>query len=226
VSYEVLSLQVVKKTIQLRQEDMFTMLYQITNRMEPMDEQAKVWSFDHAHCKGGALHEYFPAAGFRTRSGVTVGLLTDSGYRNQWSRIIRRDGTPLKPTPASIPDLNLYLLPTMAERGQRGAYIQQTFGEATVQLSGEGSRLPLDLPPPSQWKKRGEIRIEQHENVTTLTPSARSDLVLLPFAAKGGEVYSLTLRYRSPGALSVRAWDTDDELQELGDLTLFNEIGR
>ena len=223
VSYEVLSLQVVKKTIQLRQEDMFTMLYQITNRMEPMDEQAKVWSFDHAHCKGGALHEYFPAAGFRTRSGVTVGLLTDSGYRNQWSRIIRRDGTPLKPTPASIPDLNLYLLPTMAERGQRGAYIQQTFGEATVQLSGEGSRLPLDLPPPSQWKKRGEIRIEQHENVTTLTPSARSDLVLLPFAAKGGEVYSLTLRYRSPGALSVRAWDTDDELQELGDLTLFND---
>src|ERR1035441_8356197 len=88
VSYEVLSLQVVKKTIQLRQEDMFTMLYQITNRMEPMDEQAKVWSFDHAHCKGGALHEYFPAAGFQTRSGVTVGLLTDSGYRNQWSRII------------------------------------------------------------------------------------------------------------------------------------------
>jgi len=88
---------------------------------------AKLWSFDHAECKGGALHEYFPAAGFRTPSGVTVGLLTDSGSRNQWSRIIRRDGTPVKPAPASIPDLNLYLLPTAGERAQQGAFIQQTF---------------------------------------------------------------------------------------------------
>ena len=127
VSYEVLPSQVVKKTIQLRQEDMFTLLYQLTNRLVPEAPLAKLWSFDHAECKGGALHEYFPAAGFRTPSGVTVGLLTDSGSRNQWSRIIRRDGTPVKPAPASIPDLNLYLLPTAGERAQQGAFIQQTF---------------------------------------------------------------------------------------------------
>src|ERR1019366_2115170 len=97
VMYEVMPSQVVKKTIQLRQADMFTLLYQLVNRLEPDAAPAKLWSFDHADCKGGALHEYFPAAGFRTLSGVTVGLLTDSGYRNQWSRIIRRDGTPVKP---------------------------------------------------------------------------------------------------------------------------------
>src|ERR1017187_6952108 len=34
VRYEVLPSQVVKKTIQLRQEDMFTLLYQLTNRLE------------------------------------------------------------------------------------------------------------------------------------------------------------------------------------------------
>jgi len=106
VRYEVLPSQVVKKTIQLHQADMFTLLYQLTNRLEPEAAPAKLWSFDHAECKGGALHEYFPAAGFRTPSGVTVGLLTDAGYRNRWSRIIRRDGTPVKPAPASIPDLN------------------------------------------------------------------------------------------------------------------------
>jgi len=119
VMYEVMPSQVVKKTIQLRQTDMFTLLYQLVNRLEPEAAPAKLWSFDHADCKGGALHEYFPAAGFRTLSGVTVGLLTDSGYRNQWSRIIRRDGTPVKPAPVSIPDLNLYVLPGTDERAQK-----------------------------------------------------------------------------------------------------------
>ena len=111
VRYETLSTQVMKKTIHLRQADMFALLYQITNRLDPETYPAKLWSFDHADCKGGALHEYLPVAGFRAQSGVTIGLLTDSGHRNQWSRIIRRDGTPVKPAPASIPDLNLYSLP-------------------------------------------------------------------------------------------------------------------
>lgn len=79
VRYQVVSTQVIKKTIQLRQADMFALVYQIANRLEPEAESVNLWSFDHADCKGGALHEYSPAAGFRTHDGVTVGLLTDSG---------------------------------------------------------------------------------------------------------------------------------------------------
>jgi len=66
VQYEVINQQVVKKTIQLRQADMYVLLYQLTNRLEPEAAPAKLWSFDHPDCKGGPLHEYFPAAGFRT----------------------------------------------------------------------------------------------------------------------------------------------------------------
>jgi len=223
VRYEVLPSQVVKKTIQLHQADMFTLLYQLTNRLEPEAAPAKLWSFDHAECKGGALHEYFPAAGFRTPSGVTVGLLTDAGYRNRWSRIIRRDGTPVKPAPASIPDLNLYFLPMASERAQQGAFIQQTFGEATVQLSGEGSRLPVDLPEVSRWTKSGNIQIEQRDGVIKLSPSAVKDYVLLPFPAMGGEIYSVSLRYRSAAPISIQAWDTNDQLQKLSDITVFND---
>lgn len=223
VKYEVLQSQVVKKTIQLRQADMFTLLYQLTNRLEPEAEPAKLWSFDHAECKGGALHEYFPAAGFRTKAGATVGLLTDSGFRNQWSRIIRRDGTPVKLAPASIPDLNLYYLPTASERAQQGSYIQQTFGEATVQSSGEGSSTPVNLPQSSLWKRNGTIQVEQHAGVVKLSPGASKDFVLLPFQAKCGEVYSLRLKYRSAVPLSIHAWDTDDKLEKVGDLTLFND---
>jgi GNAT superfamily N-acetyltransferase len=223
VGYEVLPSQVVKKTIKLRQEDMYSLLYQITNRLEPEAPPAKLWSFDHADCKGGALHEYFPAAGFRTSNGVTVGLLTDSGYRNQWSRIIRRDGTPVKLAPASIQDLNLYLLPTAAECAQKGTFIQQTFGESTVQLSGEGSRTRIDLPAPSQWKNSGNIQVEQHDGIVKLSPNTAKDYVLLPFAAKGGEIYSVRFKYRSAVPIAVHAWDTDDQYKKLGDITLFND---
>src|SRR5579863_782012 len=167
VRYEIVSTQVIKKTIQLRQADMFALLYQIKNRLEPETTPAKLWSFDHADCKGGALHEYFPAAGFRTKSGVTVGLLTDSGYRNQWSRIIRRDGTPVKPAPTSIPDLNLYYVPEVADRRQ-GSFIQQTFGESTVQLSGTNARTRIDLVTPSHWKRTGKIAVEQKDAAINL----------------------------------------------------------
>jgi hypothetical protein len=223
VMYEVMPSQVVRKTIQLRQADMFTLLYQLVNRLEPEAAPAKLWSFDHADCKGGALHEYFPAAGFRTLSGVTVGLLTDSGYRNQWSRIIRRDGTPVKPAPARIPDLNLYFLPKVADRAQQGAFIQQTFGEATVQLSGEGSRTPIDLPAASMWKRNGEIQVEQQDGIVKLSPRARKDFVLLPFPATGGDIYSVHLKYRSAVPIQVHAWDVDNQFQKLNDLTLFND---
>jgi len=223
VGYEVLPSQVVKKTILLRQEDMYTLLYQISNRLEPEVAPAKLWSFDHADSRGGALHEYFPAAGFRTHNGVTVGLLTDAGFRNQWSRIIRRDGTPVKPAPACIPDLNLYLLPEPGERAQQGAFIQQTFGEATVQLTDDASRMRIDLPDPSLWKRSRNIQVEQKDGVVKLSPHAANDYVLLPIAAHGGEIFSVRLKYRSSVPIAIHVWDTDDRLQKLGDITLFND---
>jgi len=202
---------------------MLTLFYQLTNRLEPSVSPAKLWSFDHADCQGGALHEYFPAAGFRTHEGVTVGLLTDAGFRNQWSRIIRRDGTPVKPAPASIPDLNLYLLPRPRERTQQGDFIQQTFGESSVQLTDEASHTRIDLPAPAHWKRSGNIQVEQQDGVVRLSPNAVKDYVLLPIAATRGEVFSVRLKYRSSVPIAIHAWDTDDEFQKLGDLTLFND---
>ena len=223
VQYEVINQQVVKKTIQLRQADMYVLLYQLTNRLEPEAAPAKLWSFDHPDCKGGPLHEYFPAAGFRTAGGVTVGLLTDSGYRNQWSRIIRRDGTPVKPAPAGIPDLNLYFLPEVADREQQGTFIQQTFGEATVQLSGEGSHSPVELPVSSKWKRNCQIQVDQQDGLVKLVSRDRKDCVLLPFSAKAGEVHAVHLKYRCEAAIQVHAWDVDSGFNKLGDLTLFND---
>jgi len=223
VRYEMINRRVIKKTIRLRQADMFALLYKLTNRLRPESAHTTLWSFDQADCKGGPLHEYFPAAGFRTQSGVTVGLLTDSGYRNEWSRIIRRDGTPVKPAPARIQDLNFYSLPEAAYRAQHGAYIQQTFGEATVQLTGEGSRTAINLPAPSLWKAGGDMKVEQAGAGVRLSPTGRKAFVLMPFSARPGDIYDVHLKYRCEAPIQVHAWDVDDEFKKLGDLTLFND---
>ncbi len=223
VQYEVINRQVVKKTIQLRQADMFTLLYKLTNRLEPETAHANLWSFDQADCKGGPLREYFPAAGFRTQSGVTVGLLTDSGYRNEWSRIIRRDGTPVKPAPDRIPDLNLHSLPGVADRAQQGAYVQQTFGEATVQLTGEGSRTAINLQAPSLWKTGGDMKVEQGGAVVKLSPTDRKAFALVPFSARAGEIFEVHLKYRCEAPIQVHAWDVAKDFKKRGDLTLFND---
>ena len=102
VEYQLVARQVVRKQIRLHQADIYDLFYQVTNSLEPFEPPASFWSFDQLNCKGGPLHEYFPAAGFRSDDNVTVGLLTDSGYRNGWNRVIRRDGKPVKPAPHQL----------------------------------------------------------------------------------------------------------------------------
>jgi hypothetical protein len=129
----------------------------------------------------------------------------------------------VKPAPFSTPDLNLYYLPYAADRSEQGAYIQQTFGEATIQLSGKGSRTPVNLPAASMWERSAGIKVEQLDAVVKLFPNDRKDFVLLPFSAKAGEIYAVHLKYRCEDSISVHAWDVDGEFNKLADLTLFND---
>ena len=172
---------------------------------------------------GGVLHEYFPAAGFRTRDGVTVGLLTDAGFRNQWSRVIRRDGQPVKPAPNRIPDARLYSLCRPEERADGQFFVEQTFGEALVWEADNSSAEKIKLGSPSSWIRRGDVRVEEQEDVTVLAARTPEDGVIIPFAARGGEVYSLRLQYRSPRAFAVEVWDVDDHQQKLQAITLYND---
>ncbi|MGA8028775.1 MAG: hypothetical protein WB992_16650, partial [Bryobacteraceae bacterium] len=47
--------------------------------------------------------------------------------------------------------------------------------------------------------------------------------VLIPFPAKGPEIYAVRIEYRSPVSISIGAWDVDEHLGKLDDLTLFND---
>ena len=223
VSYERITPHLVRKRIRLRQADMFLLYYQLSNRLEPQERPAKLWSFDQLDWQGGALHEYFPAAGFRMKNGLCVGLLTDSGYRNQWTRIVRRDGRPVKPAPRRIPDANLYSGSSPEERSGGNYFVQQTFGEVMQPIAGEHTREAIMLPEVSSWRKLGEGSLDERDGVAILSARSTEDGAIIPFGVKGPAVLSVRMEYRSAAPMSLAVWRVDEQLQKLDDVTLYND---
>jgi hypothetical protein len=223
VEYVVVTPQIVRKRIRFHQVDIFLLFYQMTNCLTPMEPPAKFWSFDQLDCQGGALHEHFPSAGFRTERSVTVGLLTDSGYRNQWSRFIRRDAKPLKIAPPLIPDVNLSCVCRNQERKSHQFFVKQTFGEALMQRDNQSAGELMALPPPSSWHKQGDARVEERSGTAVLSVDSSDAGVIIPFAAKDGEIYSLQFNYHAPQPFSLQLWDVDPRLNQLQNITLYND---
>jgi hypothetical protein len=223
VDYEMVTPHVVRKKIRLHQADMFMLFYQLSNRLEPEERPAKFWSFDQLEWEGGALREYFPAAGFRARNGLCVGLLTDSGYRNQWTRIIRRDGRPVKPAPRRIPDANLYSGSGAEDHSQGDFFLQQTFGEVMEQVAGEQNAQNVAIPAISSWEKQGEAALDERDGVATVSTRSSDDGVMIPFAAAGTEVYSLRVEYRSASPVAIEIWNVDEQLRKVGEISLYND---
>jgi hypothetical protein len=222
VEYRVVAPHVVQKQIRFHQLDLDEMFYLVSNCLEPVDVPASFWSFDQADCKGGALREYFPAAGFRTKAGVTVGLLTDSSYRNQWSRLIRRDAKPIKPAPHHIPDVNLYSVCRSADRSRGQYFVKQTFGEYLVRTE-EQNPTRIVLPSGAAWHRVGDTHVEEQDGRVSLAIHGLDARAIIPFAAKDAELYSLRFRYRSSDAFSMQVWDVDEQLAPLANITLYND---
>ena len=222
VEYQLVASCVVRKQIRLHQTDIYDLLYQVTNSLEPIDSPASFWSFNQLNCEGGPLYEYFPAAGFRSPGGLTVGLLTDSGYRNGWSRIIRRDGKPVKPAPLQIMDINLCYVCRESDRNQHRFFVSQTFGE---ELGWEENRKSavVSLPEMSNWHKRGDATLEDHNGTTVLSIPDSQAGVIIPFSAQDSEIYSLRFKYRAKESFSVQVRDVDERLNELQNFTLYND---
>jgi hypothetical protein len=223
VDYAVITPHVIRKKIRLRQSDMFMLHYQVSNRLEATEEPAKFWSFDQLDWHGEPSREYFPAAGFRTKNGLCIGLLTDSGYRNQWTRMIRRDGRPVKPAPARIPDAHLYSAARREQRDQDDYFIEQTFGELLEQVSGDVDSQLIALPDISSWKKHGDVALEAVGGVAAFSTKNSDTGVLVPFTAESPALYSLNVQYRSPAPVAIEIWNVDEQLRKITDLTLYND---
>jgi len=224
VHYDVMDANAVRKRIRFHQPDMFLLFHQVSNRLEPTQIPAKYWSFDQPDCRGGALHENFPAVGFRLSDNTCVGLLTDSGFRNQWSRVIRRDGRPVKPAPRKIPDPFLYAAPTSKQREANQHFLEQTFGEMLEQVEPEAPGQAVAIPDSSSWRRQGQAGLEFTGERVILATSSSQDGVLIPVAADAGGVYSVHMKYRSESPFTVQLWDVNEKLEKLRNLTLYNDV--
>ena len=222
VVYEVATPNVVRKTIRLRQSDMYMLFYQLSNRLQARERPARLWSFDQADCQGGTLREYFPSAGFRMGSGVTVGLLTDAGYRNQWSRMYRRDGKPIKPAASRIPDANLLVVCSAEERREGKFYVEQTFGESLHQLPDESAQ-SINLLGAETWQLSGSAAVKREGETTKITAGNSRGGALIPFSAKAGEIYSVECEYQSDVDAAIAVWGVDENLNRLQDFNHFND---
>jgi hypothetical protein len=221
VEYEIKTPQVVEKTVRLRQNDMLLIFYQLSNRLEAQRACQKLWSFDQPTWRGEALREYFPVAGFRTKDGVSVGLLTDSGYKNRWTRMIRRDGRPVKPAPCRIPDVNLYSGANEREQSSGQFFVEQTFGEVLAQTDNRGEALSLGAA--AAWIKQGSATLQERDDTISLVLHQPEDRVLVPFAAEIPKVYTLGLEYRSAAPISLAIWNLDEQQRQVGEITQYND---
>ena len=73
VVYEKINRHVVKKQVHIVQNNARRFFYSLENRLEPLEIPADYWSFNQESCRGGSLLEYFPAAGFRLKTGWPAG---------------------------------------------------------------------------------------------------------------------------------------------------------
>lgn len=90
VKYNVVNKQVIKKEISLFQSNIPLLYYSIQNSLISSEPVKQYWSFDKLNHEGGIVHGIYPAAGFISNENLAVGLLTDAGHRNLWTRNVRR----------------------------------------------------------------------------------------------------------------------------------------
>ena len=90
VNYKVMNQHLLKKEVRLFQPSMPDMHYILKETTRPAEKPLRYTTFEYDSFPGGLVHEMYPSAGFITRDNFVVGLLTDAGYKNQYTRNTRR----------------------------------------------------------------------------------------------------------------------------------------
>jgi len=225
VTYDVINDNVVRKRINLYQADMPVIFLKMTHRLEPAAEPANYWSFDQADCKGGNLREIYPAMGYRTTDGLTVGLLADAGFRNHYTRVFRRRpglGEPggLLDT-KELPDARLFEVCRPQERKLGNRYISQTFGEILYKDETSTEGQPVEVR--YDLKKRGNCEATGKSGEFHVKGTAEQrghGGVSMPIEINKEGFYTIRFKYRSSDLLATRLWLTDKDGSIIKELAL------
>ena len=167
VRYDVVDEHTVKKTIRLFQPSMPDLYYILDEVSRPAQKPQKYVTFEYDKFPGGLVHEMYPSAGFVTPANKVVGIMTDAGYKNQYTRTTRRRfsgrgggfvGMRLLPDPA------LFAVATPAEQSLDNNYIKLTFGEMYNLDAGTTTIIKPGLP----WHHIGDALVDSNNGLITL----------------------------------------------------------
>jgi len=167
VKYELVSSNLVKKTIELVQPSMPNMYYILQETARPAEKPQRYVSFEYDNFPGGMVHEMFPAAGFVTSNNTVVGFLTDAGYKNKFTRNTRRRFSGRGGGFVGmrrLADPNLFSVATKSEQARNNQYVRQTFGE--MYNLDAGSTVVHNMP--EVYQKEGTAEIDNTNGLITI----------------------------------------------------------
>jgi len=220
VIYEVINNHIIKKQIILSQNYSNKLYYSLENKLEPIETPSSYWSFDQEDCKGGSLLETYPAAGFRLKNGIAVGLLTDAGHRNLWTRNVRKRNiiAPFENSEFAavqmMPDPDLFKVATLSERESGQNYVALNFGQVFNFTSGSSSIVRLSNI--EQWNslKEGQLEVLSNDvnngpHFKVSGPGKKNTLsgISIPVKVEPKSFYTVSFKYKSDKPIATRLWD-------------------
>ena len=213
VTYELVNKQVVEKRIDLHQMNLSLLYYSVSSSLDSPEIPSRFWSFDNANNKGGIAHESYPVAGYMIGDTLAVGLLTDAGNRNLWTRNIRRrpstGGVGFRAI-QEICDANLYRIASQEDRNNVDNYVRLTFGELS-DFNHPDKRISFKTPLLTEWKSYNGAVVTNEKGIYTIRGNkATSDMAgfRLPYPLPDG-FYTIRFKHRSAFPVSLRLWKNE-----------------
>jgi hypothetical protein len=223
VDYYIVNDNIIKKEISLEQSNIPLLFFQLENKLSPYDKNVSYWSFDHMDHRGGAIREIYPAAGFFLDDSIAVGLLTDAGYRNQWTRNIRKrpadQGTNNIGFKAvqTIADANLYRIANTQDRLRNDNYVSLTFGECSDYNTGIPTVLNNKFLTDAFPHNGGEIKVLEGHDFVVLADHKQPETnsgIRIPFTTSDG-FYTIKFKYKSEQPFNLRLLKTSNNTNEV-----------
>jgi hypothetical protein len=219
IIYKVVNESVVRKSVRLFQPSMPGLKFILQEKTAPVNVPKQFVTFEENNFPGGLVHEIFPAMGFITPDNNVVGVLTDAGYKNQYTRNTRRRFTENGGGfvgMRKLADAGLFSVSDSIENRAGNYFLKQTYGEYYDLENAKGSAINLS----GQFKARGNLNVIINENNISFKgkkhgPSGVEAIVHLPgqnvytisFQAKGNKPVMLKLFRVKNGRKTVELED-------------------
>lgn len=211
VIYEIIGERLVGKQIELQQNNLSLLYYSVGTSITSEKSPSSFWSFDDNMNLGGVAHETYPAAGYMLNDTLAVGLLTDAGDKNLWTRNIRR--RPSKQGEIGfraiheICDANLVRVADEKQRKDKDYSVKLTFGEVS-DFNHPSDRVTYQVPDLKNWKSYQGAQTEKNNDVFIIKgKSVKGDLsgVRIPYGLTDG-FYTIRFKHRSVNPITMKLW--------------------